>query len=604
MSPRTTAHLRESAMHNVKAVDRNARYGVASSHLFAVPPPPPTNAPPKIPTNTRSYATAERRLWKYSRGREPAVMRTTSSHVRSSSAPPTSKHISASRTTSRNPASTKGSSHGAGTCSKKDTRRRSFDDHARHRSMAAISVRSAPQIVEDMSTRRWRTGAVAKPSSSKVPTRALAKDKRPHWEETTRMQIDNASLIPECLAFRKGNTVSRSRSSQPPRVNLPPRLSFIEKDLPGTPNMLPRTPTELLPRTPTTPKDPELLKSRRSGIIGRSPLSQVSLNHGQAKDTGDPVLHASGLNAISEDSINNENMPAGVSPAIPTATQIHLRGGSVVTVTPPELTAWRRTCYLHGPIKLPKPAIAPRKNSVASLEAFQDVVDDLYQHSLAIPRRESDDAVSEDICDFFDDFGFDPVSFGGDILAKPVVQLDMVHEEEDESDVEASPIEVVIAKEVLESMNRLRSDNAPTVLKPLETSETLRARGIARLSRASAKSATSDNAKGRKESFSAGRPERVLQSILLPTPEAGDFGSGSPRLQPSRNASGTASMRPTPIITDRVLDEDDIQEMSVTPAWVSPAAAPKTSLSKGMSTRRPRNPLDRIRRVVATASNR
>ncbi|WPA97172.1 uncharacterized protein RHO25_001781 [Cercospora beticola] len=418
------------------------------------------------------------------------------------------------------------------------------------------------------------------------------------------MQIDNASLIPECLAFRKGNTVSRSRSSQPPRVNLPPRLSFIEKDLPGTPNMLPRTPTELLPRTPTTPKDPELLKSRRSGIIGRSPLSQVSLNHGQAKDTGDPVLHASGLNAISEDSINNENMPAGVSPAIPTATQIHLRGGSVVTVTPPELTAWRRTCYLHGPIKLPKPAIAPRKNSVASLEAFQDVVDDLYQHSLAIPRRESDDAVSEDICDFFDDFGFDPVSFGGDILAKPVVQLDMVHEEEDESDVEASPIEVVIAKEVLESMNRLRSDNAPTVLKPLETSETLRARGIARLSRASAKSATSDNAKGRKESFSAGRPERVLQSILLPTPEAGDFGSGSPRLQPSRNASGTASMRPTPIITDRVLDEDDIQEMSVTPAWVSPAAAPKTSLSKGMSTRRPRNPLDRIRRVVATASNR
>lgn len=531
------------------------------------------------------------------------VMRTTSSHVRASSAPPTSKHISAMRTTSRNAASSKGSSRGIDTRSRKDTRRRSFDDHARHRAMAAISVRSAPQISEDMGTRRWKTGAVAKPSSSKVPLQALAKNKRPHWEETKRMHVDTA-LLPEKLAIKKGHMVSRSRSSQPPRVNLPPRLSFIEKDLPGTPNMLPRTPTELLPRSPTTPKDSGLLKSRRSGIIGRSPLSQVSLNHGQAKNTGDPVLHGSGLKAISEDSDNSENMPAEVSPTIPTATQIHLRGGSVVTVTPPELTAWRRTYYLHGPIKLPKPAIAPRKNSVASLEAFQDVVDDLYQHSLAIPRRESDDAVSEDICDFFDDFGFDPVSFGGDILAKPVVQLDMVHEEEDESDVEASPIEVVIAKEVLESMNRLRSDNAPTVLKPLETSETLRARGIARLSRASAKSAASDNANGGKESLSVGRPQRVSQSILLPTPEDGDFGSGSPRIQPSRNASGTASMRPTPVTTDRVLDEDDIQEMSVTPAWVSPAAAPKTGLSKGMSTRRPRNPLDRIRRVVATASNR
>ncbi|KAM3415516.1 hypothetical protein BST61_g9037 [Cercospora zeina] len=535
---------------------------------------------------------------KSSRGGEPSAMRTVSGHVRSLTAPPTlnRQQISALRRTIRNAASSHGSSHRLGARSKVEERGRSNDDRKGYHPLASVSVRSAPWAGDELGRLRRRTSAVAKASGPS------STHKRSHQWRTMRTSIDTGPSLSKELVPGHMDAGNRSRYPKMYRVNLPPRLSFIDKELPGTPDMVPQSATELLPRSPTTSQESELLKSRRSGIIGRSPLSQISQDHGRAQNVGHPIAFASGLTALSEDLITNDKMSSEVDPAIPTATQIHLRGGSVVTVTPPEMTAWRRSTYLHGPIRLPKPVIAPRKNSVASLEAFQDVVDDLYQQSLAIPRRSSDDAVSEDICDFFDDFGFDAVSFDGDILAKPPVKLDMLEEEDADSarsgtlDGEASPVEVVIAKEVLERMNRLQSIHTPSV-PPMETEETLRARGIARLSRASAKSAASDDATRGKESLNVGGPEGIPQSSLLPAPEDEMFHVDPMRLQQSRKASvntkGAASTRPA---MGRFLDEDDIQEMSVSPTWASPASAAKNALNKGMSTRRPRNPIDRIRR--------
>ena len=203
----------------------------------------------------------------------------------------------------------------------------------------------------------------------------------------------------------------------------------------------------------------------------------------------------------------SENSPPRSGTATPVAMQIQTRGGSVVTVTPPELTAWQRSIYIHGPIRLPKPVILPRKNSVASMEPFQEAIDRVYQDALFVPRRRSDDTVVDDVCEFFDDFRFDDIGSEGGLLAVERSGSfgpdDVMDVDELDGSIErfttppgfqfagdVSPVERLVAKDVVEA-SMSRPLVSPTVLEPnvplppVETEETLRARGIARLSQLS-----------------------------------------------------------------------------------------------------------------------
>ncbi|KAF2857845.1 hypothetical protein K470DRAFT_260385 [Piedraia hortae CBS 480.64] len=133
----------------------------------------------------------------------------------------------------------------------------------------------------------------------------------------------------------------------------------------------------------------------------------------------------------------------------PVATSIRLRGGSVVTVVPPEATAWQRSEYTQGPIAILQPVTLPRKNSVASLEVFEDAIEEAYQQaSYAGPRRPSDEDVVDDICDWFDDFytGGAPSQYrakGGMMVTElpEVAEVDSANEAlEDENYVEAQQL--------------------------------------------------------------------------------------------------------------------------------------------------------------------
>ncbi|QIW98187.1 hypothetical protein AMS68_003705 [Peltaster fructicola] len=207
--------------------------------------------------------------------------------------------------------------------------------------------------------------------------------------------------------------------------------------------------------------------------------------YGAGKRTGFHVNHAlkameelspRQLNAIPENfSSNGELSPLPAGMKSPVKTRIHLRGGSVVTVTPPELDAWRRTVYVQGPIRLTKPAIIPRKNSLASLEPFQEAVDQVYQDALRSSRRRSDEAAAKEICDFFLDFGTcDIYPRGG--------SLDIQEEGLSESEEEVY-FDVDLAESPSLTASTLpRAALMPVLdLPPVETEETLRARGIARL---------------------------------------------------------------------------------------------------------------------------
>ncbi|KAK0342575.1 hypothetical protein LTR59_007370 [Friedmanniomyces endolithicus] len=378
-------------------------------------------------------------------------------------------------------------------------------------------------------------------------------------------------------------------------VRLPLPLSLVDKDLPDTPTSITSTPTELYHSTPRRAL-PSLPKTRRPRRQKRSPLAQIAAtdttsNSGSRSTGGSPDR----LSSIPELANVSESSPPPSSSGTttPVATMIHLRGGSIVTVTPPELTAWQKQAYIQGPIKLPTPAILPRKNSVASLEPFQEAIDRVYQHALVVPRRRSDDAVVEDICEWVDEFGFEDVSYQGDTLMIDESTVDEVQElgEEGGHDIErfstpplepvASPLEKAVAKEVV-AMSKL--DPAPRlIMPPVENEETLRARGIARLTQHSTASSSV-----RKESLTLARQEPEHSMLATST-------AASTLPEAERKGSSTRN----PLVDQGGFDwDDDVEEMDGQPAW---DARKKHGLHRGVA-RETRNPVVKMRRFMATAS--
>lgn len=249
-----------------------------------------------------------------------------------------------------------------------------------------------------------------------------------------------------------------------PYVPVHQRLSAVayrDRILPDTPGSIVKTPTELYDSSTWPLSDAS--RASRVAKTASKPYSFVS------------ELSPGRLSAIPEHTSRYRQSPAHSGVSTPTKTQIHLRGGSVVTVTSPELDAWKKTAYIQGPIRLVKPAIIPRKNSLASLEPFQEAVEQLYQESLRGSRRHSDEAAAKEICDFFIHFGICDVYSRNDTVDVTPGGLSSEEMESDSDfDVPDSP----------EWSTRVvpRAAEVPVLdLPPVETEESLRRRGIARL---------------------------------------------------------------------------------------------------------------------------
>jgi hypothetical protein len=406
--------------------------------------------------------------------------------------------------------------------------------------------------------RRGSSSSSAKTGAQKQaesPTQIVTpKPRRAKDETMTMLQTSGFSpSTPGTVSPSKGLSV---------KTQIMSATRFIDKDLPDAPNSIAPTPTEMyqpsrnsliLARksrssTTSTQRSPLSAVTDTDAESDRSPMAQPSLEPAPASDDLSPHR----LTTILEYKALSESSPPASGTVTPTATQIHLRGGSVVTVTPPEMTAWQRSLYLQGPIRLPKPVILPRKDSVASMEPFQEAIDLVYQNALYISRRRSDDAIVDDVCEYFDDFGFSDVGFGGDLLAIEQAEGandDEVGEVDELEDTierfttppgfppagEISPIEKSVAKDVVEA-----SMAKPVVvtesiipLPPVNNEETLRARGIARLSQQSGRSSQGSRSSSyRKETPSISRrtSETLTASVagesqdgllpLLPPPEA------------------------------------------------------------------------------------
>ncbi|KAF1348517.1 hypothetical protein BDV97DRAFT_369789 [Delphinella strobiligena] len=181
-------------------------------------------------------------------------------------------------------------------------------------------------------------------------------------------------------------------------------------------NALALSPLTPSPQSPTTPSAPGstfiTLSLPRSPISPSSPgVLEVIPEHGsEVTDEAPPqrivILEINNPTLVTEE-------PADLPREVPVKTEIHLSSGTVVTVVPPELTAYTAHTYIQGPIVIQPPfqlqPAVPRKDSLASLEPFQDAVEAIYDQTLAVngnERRVSEDHTGEDLGLWLDGWGF------------------------------------------------------------------------------------------------------------------------------------------------------------------------------------------------------
>ena len=370
------------------------------------------------------------------------------------------------------------------------------------------------------------------------------------------------------------------------KADLPHRLLFMEKALPATPTSTTSSPTELLEHAQRSPRQIVKSRSRKSGSNQRSPLSQISPNNAKANSVSSSREgHASSrLSSIPEHTTSDMKSRTAPDGATPVATRIHLRGGSLLTVSPPELDPWQQTVYIQGPIKLPKPEILPRKNSLANLEPFQEAIDQVYQDALNTPRRRSDDRVLDDMCDFFDEFEFDAVDFAANQLGPYSIGLGSAahHNGHPAIDLErfstppaeVTPVEKVIARDVIEA----RTQQKPLPQRPRNED----------WSNPDARSMFGSN-NGKAEGQTSPAWQRRDSTTL---PESAYSNSSLPR----DGMDGNKILRHTEPQDPRLDRNDEVEEFDVSSSWVAPAAAasPRYAGSDAVS---------KVRRLVASATS-
>lgn len=469
------------------------------------------------------------------------------------------------------------------------------DEAAKRASAVSAKRRSqnAPESNGESTTAKKSAGiSISSNGPVQMPWRRKRKG------ETMSMLIDDGFFPVQELIYK-----NRRPTSANFRLSGPSPLSLIFKDLPTTPTSIVGTPTEMYQMGPRRLQ--AAIRNRNlNGNASRSPLSQVSTF--SAKADSSPVaspgeeISPSRLQAIPEDPGMSENSPRHSGVSTPVATEIHLRSGSIITVCPPELTAWQRSVYIQGPIKLPKPIVVPSKNSIATLEPFQEAIDQIYQDALSIPRRRSDDAIVDDFCKFFDEFGFEEISFAGDQLETADIDVDEVQELEIDSGEEpqrystppleadlASPIEKVFAAKIVVQSMMVPQPVPKPVIPPADSIEFLRVKGITRLSQSAAVHA------GKRKDLESWSPEQVLP--LLPLPESDSIPP------PSQEEY---AVEEDDQFADSGFDwDDDVEETDARSSWLGPAAVQKNhALNRGLSGREARNPVAKMRRLVQTAS--
>jgi len=226
--------------------------------------------------------------------------------------------------------------------------------------------------------------------------------------------ITRHSVLGEQMLESSQRLSSTVRVQKPARTK---RLSDIRRDsarfhnlaLPPTPTSALQTPVELHEAQP-------FLGASTSDFDPPSPLSVFKEG---AFFPVTPVENDLASLAIIADLVETQlPLPKAQEQKDAMTQALRLRSGSVLTVIPPEQTAWQRSVYVPGSIRLQHPYSNALNFSVVSLDVWGNPIDEASGSSMysqrtgrSSSRRSSEASLRDDLMDWYHDYNFDPVSF-------------------------------------------------------------------------------------------------------------------------------------------------------------------------------------------------
>ena len=214
------------------------------------------------------------------------------------------------------------------------------------------------------------------------------------WQKSNGHKYEAVSLALKEEGHGKGNwdglAIARGK-----RVARKKRVGYVDTDffvdfnaraLPDTPGSMVSTPRELYAHSPAHGSQPRASPVRVEAQ-GRPQFAHAPT--AARANSPAPSLHES----------DGETSDRARSPTpIPQHRDIVLRTGSILSIIPPEKSAWKQTIYIPGPIQLaqhPTATAVSRKGSVATIEPFLGGLQ-------SERRRSSDDAALEGIVAHFE----------------------------------------------------------------------------------------------------------------------------------------------------------------------------------------------------------
>ena len=144
-------------------------------------------------------------------------------------------------------------------------------------------------------------------------------------------------------------------------------------------------------------------------------------------------------------------------------TTLPLRSGSVLTVVHPEQTAWQRSIYIQGPIKLPRSNAIARKESfasMASMYALQATERDWDGRNSTVFRKSTEDEIVDNTIEFFESLGVRPEFHESDMSSIKCRVGETESESEDRQETPSTAELPVIE----ESIHRVPSNSSSSVI--------------------------------------------------------------------------------------------------------------------------------------------
>lgn len=209
---------------------------------------------------------------------------------------------------------------------------------------------------------------------------------------------------------------------------------FSKRALPATPESAAPTPYEVWQprhrhgRSASSEKILPLppLQRLQDSMLWPSPNAEITVTIPQTPVPRTDLASLSRLADLPPDSAAYSPDRDPTDPTTRLARALRLRSGSVITLIPPEQTAWKPTAYYPGAIKLQKAGrLLTAPSSPSGLSSFNfnpdlaaTTVDDIFKKILddssSTHTKRSEDTTLNDVAHYMETYGFEPVTFSGD----------------------------------------------------------------------------------------------------------------------------------------------------------------------------------------------